>query len=69
MMRMREESRSGGGKKKTKKRLAEDKERHVEEGGDEEKGSRGRLCGWKNNSYPLFVVFTLLAMFRVKFKS
>lgn len=51
--------------KKTKKRLAEDKERHVEEGGDEEKRSKGRLCGRKNNSYPLFCGFHSTSMFRV----
>lgn len=48
-MRMGEESRNGG----EKKHLGEDKERHVEEGRDEEKRSRGRVCGKKMNSFPL----------------
>lgn len=38
--------------RREKKRLGEDKERHVEEGRDEEKRSRGRACGQKINSYP-----------------
>lgn len=50
VMKLGEESRNGGEKKK---RLGEDKDRHVEDGRDEEKRSRGRVCGQKINSYPL----------------